>query len=232
MLLSVIIPCYNERATITALLRRVQAAPILDLAREIIVIDDGSTDGTRELLADLARRAPPFQLLLRPRNGGKGAALRDGFDRARGDLVLIQDADLEYDPDEYPRLLAPLLAGQADLVLGSRFLGHARRAPPLWHYMGNRGLSLLASLRCGVYLTDVHTCYKVMPRAALRRLPLGADDFTIDQEIVIHAARSGLRIFEVPVSYAARTRAEGKKLRLRDGLDALAAVVRIGRGRP
>lgn len=229
MKLSVIIPCYNERATIREIVRRVQDAPCLGLEREIVVVDDCSGDGSREILQELAARgSPSLRVLLKDENRGKGAALRDGFARAGGDIFLIQDADLEYDPREYPALLEPIVDGRADVVFGSRFLGGTHRVMYLWHYYGNRALTHLSNLTTGLHLTDVHTCYKVFRRELLPRLRLRSDGFEIDPEFTAKVARLGCRIYEVPISYSSRTRAEGKKIRLRDGLSALRCIARWG----
>lgn len=227
MLLSVVIPCFNERATLLAMVDAIYASVALGLSQhqavevEVIVVDDGSTDGSSDLLVQALSKHPSLRLFKRQKNGGKGAALRDGFAQAKGELILIQDADLEYDPLDYPALLAPILSGKADLVLGSRFLGPSRRAPQLFHYLGNRVLSLLHGLHTGLYLTDVHTCYKLFRRRWVMDLELESNDFCIDQELVFRAAQGGLRIVEVAVSYAPRGYAEGKKLRLLDGVHAL-----------
>lgn len=224
------IPCYNERGTIADLLRRVAEAPACGLDKEIIVVDDCSTDGTRELLQALlsSGEAPGLRLLCQDRNRGKGAALRAGFAAASGEILLIQDADLEYDPREYPLLLAPLVDGRAEIVFGSRFLGGSHRVIYLWHHYGNRALTLLSNLTTGLHLTDVHTCYKAFFRSLLPRLDLRADGFEVDPEIVAKVARLGCRIYEVPISYSSRTRAEGKKIRLRDGLEAVRCIARWG----
>jgi glycosyltransferase involved in cell wall biosynthesis len=229
MKLSIIIPCHNERPTIEEILRRVLAAPTLGLEKEVIVVDDCSTDGSREVLHHAALAADPrLRAVLRARNGGKGAALLDGFAASTGDILLIQDADLEYDPREYPLLLEPLVDGRADVVFGSRYLGATHRVSPLWHYYGNRLLTFLSNLTTGLHLTDVHTCYKAFRRDLLPKLDLRSPGFEIDPEFTAKVARLNCRIYEVPISYSSRTRAEGKKLRLRDGLTALRCIVRWG----
>ncbi|MDQ7858092.1 MAG: glycosyltransferase family 2 protein [Armatimonadota bacterium] len=224
-LLSVVIPVYNERATIEELLRRVAAAPF---DKEIIVVDDGSTDGTREVLAGLDGTVPDgIRIALLPANAGKGAALRRGFQEARGAIVLVQDADLEYDPADYPRLLAPLLDGEADVVYGSRFLaGRARGRPG--QRIGNRVLTLWSNLFTGLRLSDVYVCYKVFRREVLDGLALRENRFGFEAEVTARIARRGWRVREVPISYRPRTHAEGKKIKLKDALAGLWCVVRYG----
>jgi glycosyltransferase involved in cell wall biosynthesis len=227
--LTVVIPCYNEQATITQILRRVLSAPTLGLKLDVIVVDDCSTDGSRETLQELQQTlGDTIEVIYKEANAGKGAALIDAFARARGDLVLIQDADLEYDPREYPLLLEPLIDGRADVVYGSRFLGGTHRVSYLWHHFGNRLLTTLSNLTTGLYLTDVHTCYKAFRRELLAKLQLTSQGFEFDPEFTAKVARLGCRIYEVPVSYSSRTVAEGKKIRLRDGLTALKCVARYG----
>jgi len=227
-LVSIVIPAYNERATIGALLDRVASAALPEgVEREVLVVDDGSTDGTRELLREIAARGePPFRLLEQPENRGKGAALRRGFQEARGEIVLIQDADLEYDPREYPTLLGPILDGEADVVYGSRFLSGPHRVLFFWHYLGNRFLTTLSNMCSNINLTDMETCYKVFRRSLLEGLPLRSDRFGIEPELTAKFARRRARIFEVPISYRGRTYAEGKKINWQDGFAALWAIVR------
>ncbi len=226
-LLSVVMPVFNERRTVEEILRRVRAAPTCGLAREIVVVDDGSSDGTRELLAALPA-ADDLVLVFKERNAGKGAALRDGFSRARGDIVLIQDADLEYDPSEYPRLLQPILDDHADVVYGSRFLGGPHRVLYYWHYVANVGLTQLANAAANINLTDMETCYKAFRAEALKSLLLESDRFGFEPEVTIKVARAGFRIYEVPVSYYGRTYSEGKKIGWRDGLRAIGTIARHG----
>jgi len=227
-LLSIVIPAFNERATVEALLRRVASAVLPDgVEREILVVDDGSTDGTRELLREIAARGEPaIRLIEQPENRGKGAALRRGFQEARGEIVLIQDADLEYDPREYPTLLGPILEGEADVVYGSRFLGGPHRVLFYWHALGNRFLTTLSNMFSNLNLTDMETCYKVFRRSLLDGVPLRSDRFGIEPELTAKFARRRARIFEVPISYRGRTYAEGKKIHWKDGFAALWAIVR------
>jgi glycosyltransferase involved in cell wall biosynthesis len=233
-LLSVVIPAYNEHATVRDLLARVGAAPRPDgVELEVLVIDDGSTDGTRELLRDLSAAGDPlaFRLIEHPVNRGKGAAIRTGFAAAQGDIVLIQDADLEYDPREYPALLAPILDGEADVVFGSRFLGGPHRVLFFWHYLGNRFLTTLSNMLTDLNLSDMETCYKVFRREVLEGLELRSDRFGIEPELTAKVARRQARIFEVPISYRGRTYAEGKKIGWRDGFAAIWAILRYNLGR-
>jgi len=224
---SIVIPVYNERGTVRALLEQVVAAPLgAGLEREVIVVDDGSTDGTRELLRELAGTIG-FRCLEQPRNRGKGAALRRGFAEATGDVVLIQDADLEYDPSEYPRLLGPIVDGRADAVFGSRFLGGPHRVLLYWHYAGNRFLTTLSNMLSNLNLTDMETCYKVFRRSLLDGMPLRSNRFGIEPELTAKLARRRARIYEVPISYHGRTYDQGKKIGWKDGFAALWAIVRF-----
>jgi len=225
--LSVVIPVYNERATVEALLKRVQAVP---LDKEIIVVDDGSTDGTRELLAGLGAADGSLRVLLQPENRGKGAALRRGFAEARGELVLIQDADLEYDPADYPALLDPIERGVADVVFGSRFLGGPHRVLLFWHSVGNRVLTTLSNMLTNLNLTDVWTCYKVFRAEVLRSITLREDRFGFEAEVTAKVARGRWRIYEVPIAYHGRTYAEGKKITWKDGVRGVWCTLRYGLG--
>ena len=216
-------PVYNEARTIEQVLRLVAAVPV---EKEILVVDDGSSDGTAEILSRWDGR-DGVRVLRHPRNVGKGGALKTGLAQARGEIVIIQDADLEYDPAEYPTLLRPIETGRADVVYGSRFRGSAEnRVQNFWHTVGNRVLTLISNVFTDLNLTDMATCYKAFHRRVLPSLDLRSRRFGVDAEITVKVARGGFRIFEVPVSYFARSRAEGKKIRLRDGLSALGALAR------
>jgi glycosyltransferase involved in cell wall biosynthesis len=234
-------PVYNERATIEEILRRVQA---VELDKEIVIIDDGSTDGTREFLANLAqcrnsapaplalprsqaaRRADQIRVFFQDRNQGKGAALRRGFREAAGEIVIIQDADLEYDPGDYHKLIAPIEEGRADVVYGSRFLGGPHRVLFFWHSVGNKLLTLLSNMVTNLNLSDVWTCYKAFRREVLQAVDLREDRFGFEQEITIKTARGGWRVYETSISYYGRTYTEGKKITWKDGFRALWCVLR------
>lgn len=226
MKLSVVIPCYNERNTIEQIIDSVNAAPYPD--KEIIVVDDGSNDGTREQLERLQRSPGRVQkVLYHKANRGKGAALRTGIEVATGDVVLIQDADLEYDPGEYPHLMAPILAGKADVVFGSRFAGgEAHRVLYFWHSVGNRALTLLSNMFTNLNLTDMETCYKVFRREVIQSIRIEEDRFGFEPEITAKLAKLGCRIYEVGISYSGRTYSEGKKVGWRDGLRAAYCIVK------
>ena len=222
--LSVVIPCYNELATLERVVDRVRATPVKDV--EIVVVDDCSTDGTRDLLRDKLE-AVVDRVVYHARNQGKGAALRTGFDAATGEIVLIQDADLEYDPKEYPRLLGPILDGQADVVFGSRFSGgDAHRVLYFWHYLGNRFLTLLSNAFTNLNLTDMEVCYKVFRREVLQQIRIEEDRFGFEPEITAKVARLGCRVFEVGISYSGRTYGEGKKIGWRDGVRAIVCILK------
>jgi glycosyltransferase involved in cell wall biosynthesis len=222
--LSVVIPCYNERSTIATIVAAVRAAPVD--AVEIIVVDDCSQDGTRELLA--TEIAPLVdRVLYHDRNQGKGAALRTGIAAATGDVVVIQDADLEYDPQEYPKLLAPIAAGKADVVFGSRFAGgESHRVLYFWHSVGNRVLTLMSNMCTNLNLTDMETCYKMFRREVIQAIPIEEDRFGFEPEITAKVARLGCRIYEVGISYAGRTYADGKKIGWKDGVRAVWCIVK------
>ena len=223
--MSIVVPAYNEAATIEPLLRRVAE---VELSREVIVVDDGSTDGTRELLPGLRERGLIDRLLLHERNRGKGAALRTGFRHATGDVVVVQDADLEYDPDEIPRLLGPIAEGRADAVYGSRFLGMEPNQDVVfpWHAMGNRFLTFLSNCFTGLRITDMETCQKMIRTELLHSLPLTVDRFGIEPEITARLSQAGARLVELPISYTSRSYAEGKKIGWRDGVSAIWFIVR------
>ncbi len=226
--LSVVIPAYNERHTVENLLQRVAEAPLPSgLELEMVVVDDGSSDGTRELLRELEAKAdPPFRLIEHPQNRGKGAALRTGFEHAAGDVVMVQDADLEYNPRDYPVLLQPILDDEADVVYGSRFLGGPHRVLFFWHYVGNRLLTTMSNMLTDLNLSDMETCYKVFRAEVLADLKLYSNRFGIEPEITAKVAKAKVRIYEVPISYHGRTYAEGKKIGWRDGVTAMWAILR------
>jgi glycosyltransferase involved in cell wall biosynthesis len=220
----VVVPAYNERATVEKVLRRLKEVP---LRTQVVVVDDGSTDGTRDLLKELEGAGLVDVLVLHEQNRGKGAALRTGFDRASGDVVVVQDADLEYDPGELPRLLEPILACKADAVYGSRFLGGPHRVLLFWHSVGNRFLTLLSNMMTDLNLTDMETCYKMVRTDLLKTLPLSADRFGFEPEVTARLAQAGARIYELPISYHGRSYAEGKKIGWRDGVSALFSILRF-----
>jgi glycosyltransferase involved in cell wall biosynthesis len=222
--LSVVIPVFNEASTIRTLVHRVLASPC---ASEVILVDDGSTDGSGAILVELESLAR-VRVLRHPGNRGKGAAIRTGFGVASCDVVLVQDADLEYDPADFPKLLRPFVEAQAHVVYGSRFLrGEFARVPLLRHYVGNRVLTFLSNLTTGLSLTDMETCYKAVRRDVLQGLRLRSERFTIEPELTAKLARvPGVRIFEVPINYRGRVHAEGKKIGWRDGVSALWAIAR------
>jgi len=225
MKLSVIIPVYNESKTVDTIIERVKKAPAE--LQEIIVVDDGSTDGTRDILAKHYANDALVRVILHPHNRGKGAALRTGFAQAKGDLVIVQDADLEYDPDEYPVLIAPIAEGKADVVFGSRFMGAgAHRVVFFWHKVGNQFLTLLSNVLTNINLTDMETCYKMFRREVLQQLKLEEDRFGFEPEITAKVSRLGCRIYEVGVSYAGRTYKEGKKINWKDGFRAIYAILK------
>jgi len=227
--LSILLPVYNERDTVCELLDRVRAAALPDgLAREVVVVDDGSTDGTRELLEAYAGEHPDeVTLHLHEQNRGKGSAIATAIQQATGDILLIQDADLEYDPSEYGKLLRPILDGLADVVIGSRFLGGPHRVLYFWHYVGNRMLTTLSNVLTNLNLTDMECCYKVFRADVLRRLSLRSERFGIEPELVARVAQLGCRIYEVPVSYHGRDYAHGKKITWKDGLAAVWHILRF-----
>lgn len=224
MKISIVIPCYNERETIAQVVDAVRAAPVTD--PEIILVDDCSTDGTRAVIEERVR-AQVTTVLYHERNQGKGAALRTGFAAVTGDIVIIQDADLEYDPQEYPTLLQPILDGRADVVYGSRFMGgQAHRVVYFWHMAGNKFLTLLSNMFTDLNLTDMETCFKVMRTDVLRQIQLEENRFGFEPEITAKLAKLQPRIYEVGISYHGRTYAEGKKIGWRDGVRALIAIVK------
>lgn len=223
--LSIVIPVYNEAALLPKLLARVEASPLPDgVQRQIIIVDDRSTDGTAEWLKRLSAERPEIIVRFHDFNRGKGAALRNGFAAATGDILLVQDADLEYDPRDYGRLLEPILDGRADVVFGSRFLGETHRVLYYWHYMGNRLLTALSNALSNLNLTDMECCYKVFRRQVLEQVELEEDRFGFEPEITAKVAKLDARIYETAVSYSGRTFAEGKKINWRDGMSALRCI--------
>ncbi|HLO25647.1 MAG TPA: glycosyltransferase family 2 protein [Geobacteraceae bacterium] len=222
MKLSIIIPCYNEAATIEAIVAAVSACPYAD--KEIIVVDDCSTDGTRELLQTRLEKMVS-KVVYHERNRGKGCALQTGFDAASGDIMMVQDADLEYDPHEIPRVIAPILQGKADVVYGSRFMGQgAHRVVYFWHWVGNNVLTLLSNMFTNLNLTDMETCYKAFRSEVIRAIRIEEQRFGFEPEITAKVAKMRCRIYEVGISYYGRTYAEGKKINWKDGFSALRCI--------
>jgi glycosyltransferase involved in cell wall biosynthesis len=233
LVLSVVVPVYNERNTIREILRRVRATPV---NKQIIVVDDCSRDGTREILRELSEREGDLIVVFHEVNQGKGAALRTGFEHATGQVVIVQDADLEYDPEQFPQLLQPIVEGKADVVFGSRFIGETHRVLYFWHSVANKALTLLSNMFTNLNLTDMEVCYKVFRREVIQGIKLKSDRFGFEPEVTAKVARFRLpdeagqlrpcRVYEIPVSYHGRTYGEGKKIGLKDGFQALYCIVR------
>jgi glycosyltransferase involved in cell wall biosynthesis len=224
--LSVVIPVYNEERWIREVVRRVRA---VNIPKEIILVDDCSTDGTRGVLKEMEADGD-LRVIYQPRNQGKGAALREGFRNATGDVVIVQDADLEYDPAEYPRLIQPIIEGRADVVYGSRFIGETHRVLYFWHSIGNKILTLMSNLFTDLNLTDMETCYKVFRREVLQGVTLKSDRFGFEPEITAKISRKrnpAWRIYETPISYSGRTYEEGKKIGLKDAISAFFCILRF-----
>lgn len=244
---SIVVPVFNERATIEEILFRLQA---VDIEKEILIVDDGSTDGTREFLQELSERCATdspvvalgygsrslrtdnLRVFFQKANYGKGAALRRGFEEARGQIVIIQDADLEYDPQDFHKLIEPINRGEADVVFGSRFIGGPHRVLFFWHYVGNKFLTILSDMFTNLNLSDVWTCYKAFRREVLQQLDFKENRFGIEQEITVKVAKNGWRVYEVPISYYGRTYAEGKKITWKDGLRGLWCILRYSLSTP
>jgi glycosyltransferase involved in cell wall biosynthesis len=222
MKLSVVIPVYNEMATLDEILKRVQSVPY---DKEIIVVDDASTDGSAEWLREISHENTT--VLFHEQNRGKGAAVRTGFGEVTGDIIIIQDADLEYDPNEYDRLIEPILDGRADVVYGSRFTGGPQRVLFFWHYVGNKFLTLLSNMLTNLNLSDMETCYKVFRSSLLEKITIKSNRFGFEPEITSKFARQKCRIYEVPISYSGRNYEEGKKITWRDGFAALFHIIRF-----
>jgi glycosyltransferase involved in cell wall biosynthesis len=230
MKVSIVIPCYNERNTIEKIVEAVWNAPLE--SREIIVVDDCSQDGTQAVLKEKISQMVD-QVIYHPVNRGKGAALRSGFAAASGDIILVQDADLEYNPDDYPVLLEPLMSGRADAVFGSRFMGgRPHRVLFFWHMIGNKFLTLLSNMFTNLNLTDMETGYKAFKASVIKSIRIEEDRFGVEPEIIAKLARTGCRIYEVGISYSGRTYAEGKKINWKDGVRAIYAIIRYNLERP
>src|SRR5437016_6021599 len=228
MKLSILMPVYNERTVVERCISGVLTAPLPEnMERELVIVDDCSTDGTYAILERLAAAFPQIRLHRHPRKRGKGAAVRTAIELAAGDFAMIQDADLEYDPSEYPRLMRPLLDGHADAVFGSRYLsGEQTRVLPFWHSMINKTLTLVSNMFCNLNLTDMETCYKVFRTDLLKSVPIRSDRFGFEPEITMKCAKRKFRIYEAPISYHGRTYEEGKKIGWKDGIKALAVIIK------
>lgn len=226
--LSIVIPAYNENELLPEILRQVEEVVLPNnLSRQIVLVDDCSTDGTTDILKQMQNDRPDYTVVFHEKNKGKGAALRTGFEHATGDIVVIQDADLEYDPRDYPRLLQPIMEGRADVVYGSRFAGETRRVVNYHHFLGNKVLTRLSNLFTGLYLTDMECCYKVFKREVLERFEIQEPRFGVEPEITAKLARmKDIKIYETPVVYNGRTYAEGKKINWKDGMSAIRCILK------
>jgi glycosyltransferase involved in cell wall biosynthesis len=227
MKISVVIPVYNEAGTIEDVVSRVHAVDLGRLDKELIIVDDCSTDGTCEILRGICQVQNNIKVFYLNRNQGKGAALRAGFNEVTGDVVIIQDADLEYDPKEYPGLLEPILEGKADVVYGSRFLSGPHRVLFFWHYVGNKFLTLLSNMITNLNLTDMETCYKIFRKEVLEGINVKSNRFGFEPEFTVKIAKKHFRIYEVPISYNGRTYSEGKKITWKDGFVAIYSILRF-----
>jgi glycosyltransferase involved in cell wall biosynthesis len=224
MKLSIVIPVYNERSTLPTVLEKVGSTPF---QKEILIVDDGSTDGTREYLQELSQDpGREIRIFFHDKNRGKGAALRTGFREVQGDVVIIQDADLEYDPMDYPDLMRPILDGRADIVYGSRFLGGPHRVLFFWHYVGNKVITLISNMLTNLNLSDMETCYKVFRSEVVRNLTFSSNGFAIEAEMTIKIAKAGYRVYETPISYSGRDYSEGKKITWKDAFPTLWALIK------
>lgn len=221
--LSVVMPVYNERNTLEEIVRRVMA---VEIDKELIIVDDCSTDGSREILKKV-EHPPGIRVFYQEKNMGKGAALARGFQHVNGEIIIIQDADLEYHPREYPMLIEPILDGRADVVYGSRFLGGSHRVLFFWHYVGNKFLTLLSNMLTNLNLTDMETCYKAFRADLLKKIRIVSKRFGVEPEITAKVARANARVFEIPISYSGRDYSEGKKIGWKDGLAAVYTILRF-----
>ncbi len=222
--LSVVVPVYNEKNTLRKIIQRIQS---VDIKKEIVIVDDFSTDGTRDLLPEIENENANIKVVLHEYNQGKGAALRTGFQHVTGDIVVIQDADLEYNPNEYYKLIYPILTDQADVVYGSRFIGETHRVLFFWHYVGNKFLTMMSNMFTNLNLTDMETCYKLFRREVLQDIDIKSNRFGFEPEITAKVAKKGCRIYEMPIQYYGRDYSEGKKIGWKDGVNAIWSILRF-----